>query len=77
MPNRFGDDEKINARIARLKEAGIPTTLANATADPAVIGPYEEAGVHRAVFWLRQGDVADLERRLDRRAAEVEAYLNR
>jgi probable F420-dependent oxidoreductase len=74
MPNRFGDDEKIRARIERLRRAGKPTTLANATADPAVLRPYEEAGVHRAVFWVRQGDVADLERRLDRRAAEVEAY---
>jgi hypothetical protein len=26
------------------------------------------------VFWLRQGDVSDLERRLDRRAAEIAAY---
>ena len=74
MPNRFGDDEKIRARIERLRRAGKPTTLANATADPAVLRPYEEAGVHRAVFWVRQGDAADLERRLDRRAAEVEAY---
>ncbi|MFL5869662.1 MAG: LLM class F420-dependent oxidoreductase [Solirubrobacterales bacterium] len=83
MPNRFGDDERIRARIERLRSAGedagrgpIPTTLANATADPEVLRPYEEAGVHRAVFWLRQGDVADCERRLDRRAAEAEAYRN-
>jgi probable F420-dependent oxidoreductase len=81
MPNRFGDDDRIRARIARLRNAGedagrgpIPTTLANATADPVVLEPYEAAGVHRAVFWLRQGDVADCERRLDRRAAEIEAY---
>jgi probable F420-dependent oxidoreductase len=81
MPNRFGDDERIRARIERLRKAGedagrgaIPTTLANATADPAILRPYEEAGVHRAVFWLRQGDVSDLERRLDRRAAEIAAY---
>ena len=74
MPNRFGDDDKIRARIERLREAGIPTTLANATADPEVLRPYEEAGVHRAVFWVRHGEVDDLERRLDRRVAEVEAY---
>ena len=74
MPNRFGDDEKIRARIERLRRAGKPTTLANATADPAVLRPYEEAGVHRAVFWVRPGDAADLERRLDRRAAEVYVY---
>jgi probable F420-dependent oxidoreductase len=83
MPNRFGDDEKIRARIGRLRRAGeeagrgpIPTTLANATADPDVLRPYEEVGVHRAVFWLRQGDASDCERRLDRRAAEIDAYLN-
>ena len=76
-----GDDERIRARIERLRRAGedagrgpIPTTLANATADPAVLEPYEAVGVHRAVFWLRPGDAADCERRLDRRAAEIEAY---
>ncbi len=40
LPNRIGDDERIRARIARLRRAGeeagrgpIPTTLANATWD--------------------------------------------
>jgi hypothetical protein len=47
---------------------------ARATADPAILRPYEEAGVHRAVFWVRPGDVGDLGRRLDHRAAEIEAY---
>lgn len=81
MPNRIGDDERIAARIARLREAGeqagrgpIPTTLCNAVADPAVLEPYERAGVHRAVFWLAQGDEADTERRLDRLAAGIDAY---
>jgi probable F420-dependent oxidoreductase len=81
MPNRIGDDQKISARIARLRQAGedagrgpIPTTLANATTDPDVLELYENAGVHRAVFWLKQGDAADAERRLDRLAAGIEAY---
>jgi probable F420-dependent oxidoreductase len=81
MPNRIGDDEKIAARIARLRKAGedtgrgpIPTTLANATTEPDVLELYENAGVHRAVFWLAQGDAADAERRLDRIAAGIEAY---
>jgi probable F420-dependent oxidoreductase len=81
MPNRIGDDEKISARVARLRQAGIdagrgpiPTTLANATTDPEVLELYEKAGVHRAVFWLKQGDVADTERRLDRITAGIEAY---
>ncbi|MFI5122651.1 MAG: LLM class F420-dependent oxidoreductase [Vicinamibacteria bacterium] len=81
MPNRIGDDAKISARIARLRQAGedagrgpIPTTLANATTDPDVLELYEGAGVHRALFWVAQGDEADLERRLDRIAAGIEAY---
>ena len=81
MPNRIGDDAKISARIARLRKAGedagrgpIPTTLANATTEPDVLELYESSGVHRALFWLRQGDVSDAERRLDRLAAGIEAY---
>jgi probable F420-dependent oxidoreductase len=81
MPNRIGDDEKIRARIARLRKAGedagrgpIPTTLANATTEPDVLEAYEQAGVHRAMFWLAQGDEADSERRLDRIAAGIAAY---
>jgi len=81
MPNRIGDDAKISARVARLREAGetagrgpIPTTLANATTEPDVLELYEQAGVHRALFWLQQGDAADLERRLDRLSAGIEAY---
>ena len=60
MPNRIGDDERISARIARLRKAGeesgrgpIPTTLANATTDPGVLELYESSGVHRALFWVR------------------------
>jgi hypothetical protein len=39
-----------------------------------VLELYEGAGVHRALFWVAQGDEADLERRLDRIAAGIEAY---
>lgn len=81
MPNRIGDDERIAARIARLRAAGeeagrgsIPTTLCNATAEPAVLEPYERAGVHRAVFWLAPSSEADAERRLDRLAAAIDGY---
>ena len=83
MPNRIGDDEKIAARIVRLREAGeaasrgpLGTTLANASREPAVIEHYERAGVHRFLFWLRQGDAADAERRLDRIAAAAEAHAH-
>ncbi|MQA74806.1 MAG: TIGR03619 family F420-dependent LLM class oxidoreductase [Solirubrobacterales bacterium] len=82
MPNRFGDDDRLRARIERLRGAGeaagrgpIPTTLCNATPDPAVLEPYEAAGVHRAVFWLAQGDERDAERRLDRLAGQVAACV--
>ncbi len=81
MPNRIGDDERICARTERLRKAGedsgrgpIPTTLANATAEPEVLERYERAGVHRAVFWVAPGDAGDIERRLDRRVAEIAAY---
>ena len=84
MPNRIGDDAKISARVARLRQAGedagrgpIPTTLANATTDPEVLELYENAGVHRALFWVAQGDESGLERRLDRIAAGIEAYESR
>src|SRR4051794_12507018 len=81
MPNRLGDDERIMARIARLREAGVeagrgplPTTLANAPQDPATIERYAAAGVTRMVYWLPPGDRADTERRLDRYAAAAAAH---
>ena len=81
IPNRIGDDAKISARIARLRDAGVDagrgpirTTLANAPTDPEVLDLYERSGVHRALFWVAQGEEADLERRLDRLSAAVEVY---
>ena len=71
LPNRIGDDEKIQRRIARLRDAGKPTTLANAPTDRATLEAYEAAGVHRAVWWL-PGD--ETERRLDKLAGVVAAY---
>ena len=83
LPNRIGDDERIAARIARLRQAGeeagrgpIPTTLANANgAETGALELYESSGVHRAVFYLSQGDESDAERRLDRYAARCEEYV--
>jgi probable F420-dependent oxidoreductase len=85
LPNRIGDDERIAARIARLRKAGedagrgpIPTTLANANgAGPDVLELYERSGVHRALFYLSQGDESDAERRLDRHAARCAEYRSR
>jgi probable F420-dependent oxidoreductase len=81
MPNRVGDDEELRARIEQLRRAGeeagrgpIPTTLCNTPREPELLEGFEAAGVHRAVFWLAQGDMGDTERRLDRYAEVMEAY---
>ena len=82
MPNRIGDDAKISARIARLRKAGDrrrpradpdharqrdrPTPrCSSSTRSPACTGRCSGS---------RQGDESDLERRLDRIAAGIEAY---
>lgn len=79
LPNRVGDDEKLAGRVADLRARGeaagrgpIPTTLCNAPVEPEWLERYEAAGVHRFVFWLRHGDAAEVERRLDRLADAVE-----
>jgi len=81
MPNRLGDDEKLIARIEKLRSAGeeagrgpIPTTLCNAPGEFEILARFEAAGVHRSVFWLPPGDAADAERRLERFAATASAY---
>jgi probable F420-dependent oxidoreductase len=81
MPNRFGDDEKIAARVGKLRRRAadegrgpVPTTLCSATADPEGLERFAAAGVHRIVFWLPQGNAGDAERRLDRLARAVTAF---
>jgi probable F420-dependent oxidoreductase len=69
MPNRAGDDDRVMARIAKLRDRGVPTTLANAPADAGLLERYEAAGAHRAMFWVKGGDAGDTERRLDRLVA--------
>lgn len=78
MPNRFGDDERLAARIEKLRRLGeeagrgpLPTSLFNAPTEPAVLERFERAGVHRAVYWLAHSDAEAAERRLDRLAATV------
>lgn len=80
-PNRIGDDEKVIARVAKVRRLGeeagrgaIPTTLFNAPSDPALLERYEEAGAHRGVFWMSTGDEEEMERRLDRLTEAVGAY---
>jgi probable F420-dependent oxidoreductase len=74
LPNAIGDHDKIRDRIRRLREAGKPTTIAAAPTDVAELRAYEEAGAHRAFWWVAQGERADIERRLDRLAALVAEY---
>ena len=74
FPNRIGDDEKIQARVRRLRDAGKPTTLANAPTEPDILEAYREAGVHRALWWVPPDDQGETERRLDRLAKVVETY---
>jgi probable F420-dependent oxidoreductase len=81
LPNRIGDDEKIMARVAKMRRLGeeagrgpIPTTLQLAPLEPALLERYEEAGVSRALYMLRPGDRADVERRLDRYTAAMDEY---
>ncbi len=80
MPNRIGDDERLAARMEKLRRLGeeagrgpLPTTLFNAPAEPALLDRFERAGAHRAVFWLAHGDAASAERQLDRYAAAMHA----
>jgi probable F420-dependent oxidoreductase len=81
MPNRFGGDEAMLARIdalaIRARAAGrptIPVTLANAALYPESIGRYECEGVHRCVYWLPAANGAELEAALDRVSAAKQAY---
>jgi alkanesulfonate monooxygenase SsuD/methylene tetrahydromethanopterin reductase-like flavin-dependent oxidoreductase (luciferase family) len=81
MPNRVGDDEKNAARVQKLirrgrEEAGrdIGVTLAVAPIEPHEIERYEQAGVHRCVWYLPPAGLDSVERALDRYTAAVGAY---
>jgi probable F420-dependent oxidoreductase len=81
LPNRVGDEEKLIARIGKLRrraqeEQGrhIPVTLYFGTTKPDRIRRYEEAGVSRMVFPLFQEAPEEVERRVDKYAAVVSEY---
>jgi len=81
LPNRIGDEDKLIARIAKLRgraeEAGrgpIPVTLYGGPRDPATITRYEAAGVHRIVYWLPPAAPGEVEPALDKYAAAMAAY---
>jgi probable F420-dependent oxidoreductase len=74
MPNVV-DDDTLLGQIAELRSrAGrdVPVTLNAAPRRPERLARYVEAGVERAIFYLRQGDRAALEERLDKDAALLE-----
>lgn len=82
-PNRFGDEDRMIARVAsladRAAEAGrepIPTTLQLAPTDPALIERYAQAGVTRGLWYLPAAPADDVEAALDRYTAAKDAYAS-
>ncbi len=80
-PNRFGDEDRMIARIASLRDraaaAGrdpIPTTLQLAPTEPELIGRYARAGVTRGLWYLPTGPPEKLEAALERYTAVKDAY---
>ena len=81
FPNYLGDDDKMIARVQKLRamgeEAGrgpLPTTLQIAPQEPERLARFAQAGVTRIVWYLPPRDRASVERALGRYAASVEAY---
>jgi probable F420-dependent oxidoreductase len=81
VPNRIGPDDGMIARINELtsraqqaERAPIPVTIAGMTRDPARIERFEQAGVHRAYFWLPSRGPAEVEQAMDKYAAAMKAY---
>jgi len=80
-PNFLGDDEKMIARLDKLKalaaEAGrgeIPTTLQLAPMEPERLARLAEAGVTRVLQYVPSAPRAVIEPRLDRYAEQAAAY---
>ncbi len=81
MPNRVSGDDGMIERFGELgrraQEAGrepIPITIAGMMRDPARIERFEQAGVHRSIFWLPPHGRDEVEAAMDKYAAAVEAY---
>ena len=69
-PNRFGDEEKFNARIEKMRrrardEAGreIGVTVQLAPLDPEGIERLEQAGAHRCLWFLPAAGREEVEQR--------------
>jgi probable F420-dependent oxidoreductase len=81
LPNRIGDDEKIIARVEKMRRLGeeagrgpIPTSLQLPPRDPELLERYEEAGVDRAIYMLPHADETEVERKLDSFAKSMREY---
>jgi probable F420-dependent oxidoreductase len=79
MPNRVKDDQiipRFEELGRRAAEAGrqIPITVAGMMRDPARIERFEQAGVHRGLFWLPAQGMDEVEAAFDKYAAAAEQY---
>ena len=80
-PNFLGDDEKMLARLAKLRALGedagrgsLPTTLQLAPVEPERLERFAQAGVSRVVWYLPPRDLAAVERSFDRHTAAADAW---
>ena len=71
-PNRFGDEDKFNARIEKMRSRGrdeagrdIGVTVQLAPLDPEGIERLEQAGAHRCLWFLPAAGREEVERALD------------
>jgi probable F420-dependent oxidoreductase len=78
-PNRMRDEEHFFGRVAELQrrasEAGrdsIPVTFVGGPTDADAIERFQEAGIHRIVYWAPPAEAAEVEPLLDERAPLVE-----
>jgi alkanesulfonate monooxygenase SsuD/methylene tetrahydromethanopterin reductase-like flavin-dependent oxidoreductase (luciferase family) len=79
MPNRVKDDQiipRFEELGRRAAQAGrqIPITVAGMMRDPARIERFEQAGVHRGMFWLPAQGTDEVEAAFDKYAAAAEQY---
>jgi alkanesulfonate monooxygenase SsuD/methylene tetrahydromethanopterin reductase-like flavin-dependent oxidoreductase (luciferase family) len=81
LPNRIGDDEKIMARVAKMRRLGeeagrgpLPTSLQLAPRAPALLERYADAGVNRAIYMLPTADRPTVERKLEQFTAAMQEY---
>ncbi len=81
LPNRIGDDERIIARVEKMRRLGeeagrgpIPTSLQLPPRDPALLERYEHAGVERAIYMLPHAEEAEVERKLDSFTESMREY---